>query len=118
MEKKNKKIDLKVRNRVVGTRGRKFEGYVIRKFDKRVTIQLERIRYIRKYERYAKYQTKVHAYLPESMKNQINLGDYIQVAECRPLSKIIHHLVVKKIRDVDVKMKIMEKFKEETKWKQ
>ncbi|OIO41772.1 30S ribosomal protein S17 [Candidatus Pacearchaeota archaeon CG10_big_fil_rev_8_21_14_0_10_31_9] len=115
MEKKNKKTDLKVRNRVVGTRGRKFEGHVIRKFDKRVTIQLERVKYIRKYERYAKYQTKVHAYLPENMKEQIQIGDYIQVMETRPLSKIIHHLVVKKIRDADIKAQAIEKLKEQTK---
>ena len=106
---------MKVRGRVVGTRGRKFEGYVIRKFDKRVTIRLEKIKYIRKYERYAKYQTKIHAYLPESMKEQIQIGDYIQVAECRPLSRIIHHLAIKKIRDADVKMQAIKKIKEEVK---
>ena len=86
-------------------RGRKFEGYVIRKFDKRVTIKFERIKFIKKYERYLKTKTKLHARLPETMKNEINIGDYIQIMECRPLSKIIHFVVVKKIRDADDKMK-------------
>jgi len=59
----------------VGTRGRKFEGFVIRKFDKRVTIQFERVNFIRKYERYLKTKTKMHARLPETLKDQINIGD-------------------------------------------
>lgn len=84
-------------------RGRKFEGYVIKKFDKRVVIMFERVNYIKKYERYAKTRSKLHARLPEGMKNSINVGDYIQIMECRPLSKIIHFSVVKKIRDADSK---------------
>ena len=39
----------------------------------------------------------MHARLPEKLKNEIALGDYIQIQECRPLSKILHHIVVKKI---------------------
>jgi small subunit ribosomal protein S17 len=85
----------------ISIRGRKFQGTVIRKFDKRVTIEFERVRYVKKYKRYSKAKTKIHAYLPENLKEEINLGDYIQVQECRPLSKIIHAVVVKKIRSVD-----------------
>jgi small subunit ribosomal protein S17 len=84
-------------------RGRKFEGYVIKKFDKRVVIMFERVNYIKKYERYAKTRSKLHARLPENLKNIINVGDYIQIMECRPLSKIIHFIVIKKIRDAKVK---------------
>ncbi len=86
-------------------RGRKFEGYVIRKFDKRVTIEFERVKFVKKYERYLKTKTKLHARLPESLRNELNLGDYIQIIECRPLSKIIHFVAVKKIREADNKMK-------------
>ena len=88
--------------KVVGTiyslRGRKFEGYVIRKFDNRLTIEFERVKYIRKYERYAKTRTKIHAYLPKSFKDQIQIGDYIQIQESRPISKILNFIVIKKIR--------------------
>jgi len=98
--KEKKKI---VKTLKVAGRGRKFEGYVIRKFDKRVTIKFEKVKFIRKYERYTKSWTKIHAYLPEELKNEINIGDYIQVIETRPLSKIIHHIVVKKIRSADDK---------------
>lgn len=84
-------------------RGRKFEGYVISKFDKRIAIKFERVKLIRKYERYAKSWTKIHAYLPEELKNEINIGDYVQVMETRPLSKILHHVVIKKIRSAEDK---------------
>ncbi|MEM4625292.1 MAG: 30S ribosomal protein S17 [Candidatus Pacearchaeota archaeon] len=90
-------------NEKYSLRGRKFEGYVVRKFEKRVVIEFERMIYVRKYERYMKKKTRIHARLPESMKDEINIGDYIQVKECRPLSKIIHSVVIKKIRDVNEK---------------
>ena len=80
-------------------RGRVFEGKVIRKFHKRVAIEFERMIYVRKYERYFKSRTKLHARLPICMEKEINLGDLIKIQECRPLSKIIHFVVVKKIKD-------------------
>lgn len=79
-------------------RGKTFEGKVIRKFHKRITIEFGRMIYIRKYERYAKSRTKVHARLPICMEKEIQIGDLIQIQECRPLSKIIHFVVVKKIK--------------------
>jgi small subunit ribosomal protein S17 len=85
------------------TRGRIFEGKVIKKFYKRIVIEFERTNYIKKYERYKKSRTKIHARLPNCMKDNINIGDYIRVQECRPLSKIIHFVVIEKIRDAEVK---------------
>ena len=79
-------------------RGRVFEGKVIKKFHKRVVIEFERMTYVRKYERYAKSKTKLHARLPVCMEKEINLGDSIKIQECRPLSKIIHFVVIKKIK--------------------
>ena len=79
-------------------RGRVFEGIVIRKLHKRVTIEFERMIYVRKYERYKKSKTKIHARLPICMEDEINIGDLIKVQECRPLSKIIHFVVIKKIK--------------------
>jgi small subunit ribosomal protein S17 len=80
-----------------GTRGRTFKGAVIKKFPKRVVIEFERTIYIKKYERYSKRKTKLHARLPESMVKDVNIGDYIEIMECRPLSKIIHFIVVGKV---------------------
>ena len=78
-------------------RGRSFKGRVIRKFPKRVVIEFERTIYIKKYERYSKRKTKLHARLPECMAHDISIGDFIEIKECRPISKIIHFIVVSKI---------------------
>lgn len=81
----------------ISLRGRRFRGNVIRKFPKRIVIEFERTIYIKKYERYARRKTRIHARLPDCMKEQINLGDYAEVAETRPISKIINFVTVKKI---------------------
>jgi len=82
-------------------RGRVFKGKVIKKFHKRVLIEFERMIYIRKYERYAKSRTKIHARLPTCIEKEINVGDLIKVQECRPLSKIIHFVVIGKVNGVE-----------------
>jgi small subunit ribosomal protein S17 len=79
-------------------RGRIFKGKVIRKYPKRITIEFERMTYIPKYERYSKARTRIHARLTKCMKEEINIGDIIKIQECRPLSKIIHHVVIEKIK--------------------
>jgi len=81
----------------ISVRGRSFKGKVIRKFPKRVCIEFERTIYIKKYERYAKRKTKLHARLPDCMAKDVNIGDYIEIKECRPISKIIHFIVINKI---------------------
>ena len=85
------------------TRGRTFQGTVTKKFPKRVVIVFEKTLYVRKYERYQKTRTKIHARLPDCIANQINVGDLIKVTECRPLSKIIHFAVMDKINSGDKK---------------
>lgn len=79
-------------------RGRHFKGSVVRKLLRRIAIEFERTVYIRKYERYLKKKTRIHARLPDCMKEEINIGDYIEVGECRPLSKLIHFVVIRKLR--------------------
>jgi small subunit ribosomal protein S17 len=82
------------------TRGRSFKGNVIKKFPKRVVIEFERTIYIKKYERYSKRKTKLHARLPDCMVNEVNIGDYIEIMECRPISKIVHFIVIGKVSKV------------------
>lgn len=83
----------------LGTRGRIFEGTVIRKFPKRVVVEFERTLYIKKYERFFKKKTRLHARLPDNMS--VELGDYIKIRETRPISKIIHFLVIEKVRSAN-----------------
>ncbi len=87
----------------ISLRGRTFKGKVIKKFPRRVAIEFERTIYIKKYERYSKRKTKLHARLPKCMENIINLGDYIEIKECRPISKIIHFIVTRKINSEERK---------------
>ncbi len=84
------------------TRGRIFEGTVIKKLPGRVTIEFVRMIKIQKYERYEKRKTKLHARLPDCMADEIQVGDLIQIAETRPISKMIHCVVVKKVRGTKI----------------
>ena len=104
---KEEKAKTQERNKakIVGTRGRTFEGKVIKKFPKRVVIGFERTIYVKKYERYKKSRTKIHARLTDEMANKINVGDLIKVQECRPLSKIIHFIVMGKVEKNKIKEK-------------
>lgn len=81
----------------VTTRGRTFEGFVTKKFSKRIVLEFERTVYVPKYERFYKKKTRLHARLPDALANEVNVGDYVQVKECRPLSKIIHFIVLGKV---------------------
>jgi small subunit ribosomal protein S17 len=85
-------------DRKLKMRGRTFEGAVIRKLHGRVTIQFERMLKLPKYERFEKRRTKIHARLPDCMKDDVAVGDLIQIAETRPISKMIHFVVSKVIR--------------------
>jgi len=96
MEKKE--IEKKVEKKdLVIPRGRIFEGKVVKKFSKRVAIEFERTVFLSKYERYYKKKTRLHARLPENLQDEIQIGDLIKIQECRPLSKIIHFIVIGKV---------------------
>lgn len=81
-------------------RGRNFIGIVKRKNikQKKVTIEFERYLYLPKYERYLKRFTRIHAHLPDCMKNKINIGDKVEIGETRPISKMITHVLIRKIK--------------------
>ena len=89
----------------ISLRGRTFKGKVIKKFPRRVAIEFERTLFIQKYERYSKKKTKLHARLPDCMVDEINIGDYIEIKECRPISKIIHFIATRKINLEEKKWK-------------
>jgi small subunit ribosomal protein S17 len=82
----------------ISTRGRSFQGEVIRKIGTRVAIEFEKSLFLRKYERYEKRKTRLNAKIPKTMTELISVGDYIEIKECRPLSKSIHFVVTKKIK--------------------
>lgn len=81
---------------VVGTRGRSFQGKVTKVFGQRAVIEFDRTVKVEKYERFMRKKTKLHSRIPDGMT--VSIGDYVKVHECRPLSKMIHSVVVEIIR--------------------
>lgn len=105
-EKKEKKKNKKQTNQInatdklneSNTRGRYFKGTVKKIIKNRAVIEFNRLIFIKKYERFAKAKTKLHAYLPKHLMNEIRIGNVVKIRECRPKSKIIHFIIVRKIK--------------------
>lgn len=85
------------RHGTLSIRGRKFKGTVIKIVNQRAVIEWERITYYPKYERYGHAKSKLHAHIPKCLVEEIKVGDYIEIGECRPLSKITHFAVLGKV---------------------
>lgn len=81
---------------IVGTRGRFFYGNVTKKFENRAVVEFERTVKVHKYERFMRKKTRLHSRIPSGLS--VNVGDYVKVQECRPLSKLIHSVVLEVIR--------------------
>ncbi|MEM1535879.1 MAG: 30S ribosomal protein S17 [Candidatus Pacearchaeota archaeon] len=82
----------------LSTRGRIFKGTVKKIHDSRAVVEFTRFVYYKKYERYAKAKTRLHAHIPACMLKDIKPGDTVKVSECRPLSKIIHFVVIEIVK--------------------
>lgn len=98
---KNENVACEDKCNIHGTlsvRGRKFEGTIIKLVGQRAVIEWERIIYFPKYERYARTRSRLHAHIPKCMLSDVKLGDYVEVGECRPISKITHFVLLRRIR--------------------
>lgn len=84
-------------------RGRIFQGDVVKVLPGRVSIEFERMLKLPKYERYEKRKTKIHARLPDCMSGDVAVGDLIEIAETRPISKMIHFVVSKVVRSKEAR---------------
>ena len=74
-------------------RGKLFEGIVIdAKAKGTATIQKESPIYFTKFKRYGRSKNKIHAHVPSNLNVQV--GDYVVAAECRPISKSVSFVVV------------------------
>ena len=77
-------------------RGRAFEGLVVSdKMAGTVTVGLERMHYIPKYERYERRGSKFHAHNPPCIAAKT--GDKVRIMGCRRLSKTKAFVVVQKL---------------------
>ena len=74
-------------------RGRVFKGKVTSaKSHNTVIVEWDYHRFIRKYERYQRQKSRVTAHNPPCIRARE--GDAVVVAECRPVSKTKHFVVV------------------------
>lgn len=87
----------------LSVRGRTFKGYVKRIVGSRAVIEWERIIYYSKYERYGKAKGRMHSHIPQCLLNTIKVGDYVKIGECRPLSKIVHSVVLEVLKHQEKK---------------
>ncbi|HID60754.1 MAG TPA: 30S ribosomal protein S17 [Hadesarchaea archaeon] len=80
----------------LSVRGRVFEGVVVsHKMAKTVTVELERMQKVPKYERYERRTSRFHAHNPPCIAAKT--GDRIKFMECRRLSKTKAFVVVQKL---------------------
>ena len=80
-------------NGSLSIRGKIFEGIVINAKAKRtVVIQKELPIYFSKFKRYGRSKNKIHAHVPSNLN--VQEGDYVVAAECRPISKSVSFVIV------------------------
>ena len=80
-------------NGTLSIRGKLFEGKVVKtKAKDTVVIQKESPVYFSKFKRYGRSKNSIHAHVPTNL--QVNEGDIVIAAECRPLAKSVSFVVV------------------------
>ena len=80
-------------NGTLSVRGKLFQGKVIKsKAKNTVVLQKESPTYYSKFKRYARSKNSIHAHVPSNI--EVNEGDIVVAAECRPLSKSVSFVVV------------------------
>jgi len=81
---------------VLPIRGKILEGIVTSlRMDKTVIIERDYLRYVPKYERYERRKSKIAAHKPDCFL--LKKGDKVKIAECRPLSKTKHFVIIEKM---------------------
>jgi len=77
----------------LSVRGRLFDGKVTSdKARQTITLQKESPMYFSKFKRYARSKNTIHAHVPECI--DVESGDHVLTAECRPISKSVSYVVV------------------------
>ena len=77
----------------LGVRGQVIEGKVVStKAQRTAIVEREYSHYVPKFERYERRHSRIAAYKPDCI--DAKQGDMVRIAECRPLSKTKHFVVV------------------------
>jgi len=81
----------------ISTRGRTFTGIVVSdKMQQTVTVEWNRKKYVKKYERYEFKRTRVKAHNPKEINAKT--GDKVRIIETRPISKTKHFTITEIIK--------------------
>ncbi len=74
-------------------RGKLFDGKVTgSKAKQTITLQKDAPLYFSKFKRYARGTSTIHAHVPGCI--DVETGDHVLTAECRPISKSVSYVVV------------------------
>ncbi|MGA8844524.1 MAG: 30S ribosomal protein S17 [Nitrososphaeraceae archaeon] len=74
-------------------RGKILTGVAVSsKANKMIVVSREYPRPVRKYKRYERSSSKVHAFLPQCI--DVKEGDEVKISECRQISKTISFVVI------------------------
>ena len=80
-------------NGTLSIRGKLFEGIVVNaKANSTVTIEKKSFINFSKFRRYGRSKNRIHAHVPSNL--DIQEGDRVIAAECRPISKSVSFVVI------------------------
>lgn len=83
---------------VLSIRGRVLEGFVVSsKMDKTVIVRRDYLHHLPKFLRYERRHSRIPSHNPPCINAR--QGDYVRIAECRPLSKTVSFVVVEKLEE-------------------
>ncbi len=76
-------------------RGKLIKGKAVSvKAKNTAVVEKEYLHYIKKFMRYERRRSRIHAHLPPCL--DVKEGDIVQIAECRPLAKSVAFVVISK----------------------
>lgn len=88
------------RKGAISARGHTKSGIVVSDRSKKtVVVELDALEYFPKYRRYARSKSRLHVHNPDEIGAK--LGDTVEVAECRKISKTKAWIVTKIIRKAE-----------------
>jgi len=76
-------------------RGQVFVGEAVSQSNKTVVVKRERNHHVKKYKRYERRTSKLHAHNPPCIR--VIKGDRVRIAECRPISKTVSFVIIGKL---------------------
>jgi len=82
----------------LSVRGNILEGIVVSdKMSRSVVVERNYLHFVPKYERYERKRKRIAVHNPECI--DAKKGDKVKIAECRPLSKTKHFVVIEKVTE-------------------